>query len=244
MGPKMINAGKNIRRYRKQKGMTQDALAEKLHVTRQAISNWEIGKNQPDLDMLEETAKALDIDLEDLIRGEKWKYPRFQAKAIAWVIVLGIGALFLLADKLLIAPWLLELKGRTYRVMPFAVNSLVVQPVCYIALGMLVPAVVSLWYNVHPDGQMRMVLRFVSVLLLIPAILVILYLFSGYLPLFSRFVHFVLSDPTGFRQKTLCYFLPFFAGLCLYPAFIRLRTSASEIEPGSETHNSAPDCSN
>ncbi len=35
--------GKNIKKIRAEKGMTQDQLAEHLHVTRQAVSNWEQG---------------------------------------------------------------------------------------------------------------------------------------------------------------------------------------------------------
>lgn len=42
----MSNIGKNISKYRREKGMTQDQLAEKLHVTRQAVSNWETGVSQ------------------------------------------------------------------------------------------------------------------------------------------------------------------------------------------------------
>ena len=42
----MSNIGKNISKYRREKGMTQDQLAEKLHVTRQAVSNWEKGVSQ------------------------------------------------------------------------------------------------------------------------------------------------------------------------------------------------------
>ncbi len=38
--------GKNIKRFREEKKMTQDELAEKLCVTRQAISNWERGVSQ------------------------------------------------------------------------------------------------------------------------------------------------------------------------------------------------------
>lgn len=39
----MSNIGKNINKYRREKEMTQDQLAERLHVTRQAVSNWETG---------------------------------------------------------------------------------------------------------------------------------------------------------------------------------------------------------
>ena len=50
--------GKNIVKLRKEQGMSQEQLAQKLHVTRQAVSNWETGRSQPDLDMLEALASA------------------------------------------------------------------------------------------------------------------------------------------------------------------------------------------
>lgn len=37
--------GKNIKKNRSEKGMTQEQLAENLHVTRQAVSNWEQGES-------------------------------------------------------------------------------------------------------------------------------------------------------------------------------------------------------
>ena len=103
----MNNVGRNIRRYREEKKLTQDALAEELHVTRQAVSNWENGKNQPDLEMLEAAARALDLELTDLIYGKKQEYPRFQRKAVVWTIVLGTLTLLVLGDRLFLAPRLL-----------------------------------------------------------------------------------------------------------------------------------------
>ena len=54
---------KNIRKLRKERKLSQEQLAERLHVTRQAVSSWETGKNQPDIEMLEAIAKAFDTDL-------------------------------------------------------------------------------------------------------------------------------------------------------------------------------------
>ena len=45
--------GYNIRRFREAKGLTQEQLAERLNVTRQAVSNWETEKTQPDIDTLQ-----------------------------------------------------------------------------------------------------------------------------------------------------------------------------------------------
>lgn len=47
-----ITTGKQIRHLRTQSGMTQEELAGKLNVTRQALSNWERDVNEPDLNTL------------------------------------------------------------------------------------------------------------------------------------------------------------------------------------------------
>ncbi|MBO4697190.1 MAG: helix-turn-helix transcriptional regulator [Lachnospiraceae bacterium] len=50
--------GKNIARLRKEAGMTQEELAEKLSVTRQAVSGWERERTEPDLDMVQKAAQS------------------------------------------------------------------------------------------------------------------------------------------------------------------------------------------
>ena len=45
----MASVGSHIRRLRTAKHMTQEALAEKMFVTRQAVSAWETGKTLPDV---------------------------------------------------------------------------------------------------------------------------------------------------------------------------------------------------
>ena len=42
----------HIKQYREQRDMTWEALAERLSVTRRAVSNWECGKTQPDIETL------------------------------------------------------------------------------------------------------------------------------------------------------------------------------------------------
>lgn len=65
----MASVGKHIRQLRMAKKLTQEELAEKLHVTRQAVSAWERGQTQPDLDTLERIAQALDTEVTALIYG-------------------------------------------------------------------------------------------------------------------------------------------------------------------------------
>lgn len=64
----MSDFGKKLLEARKAKGYTQSALAEELHVSRQAISHWETGRSLPDLDMIGRLSVLLDLQnpLEEL----------------------------------------------------------------------------------------------------------------------------------------------------------------------------------
>lgn len=65
--------GKFIALNRKNKGLTQEQLAEKLGVTNKTISRWETGKYMPDLSLLKPLGKELGITLNELLSGEKIK---------------------------------------------------------------------------------------------------------------------------------------------------------------------------
>ena len=67
----MPKISKNIKKLRTERNLTQDALATKIHVTRQAISNWENDKTKPDIEALEKLAEVFGVDIEELIYGEK-----------------------------------------------------------------------------------------------------------------------------------------------------------------------------
>ena len=63
--------GENLTRIRKQKGISQSGLAEQLHISRQAVSNWERGKSYPDLEMLAEIANALEVPASALLSEKR-----------------------------------------------------------------------------------------------------------------------------------------------------------------------------
>ncbi len=67
----MSKISKNIKRLRTEKGFTQDLLAEKINITRQAVSSWENDRTQPDVEMLGKLAEVLDVSFEELIYGKK-----------------------------------------------------------------------------------------------------------------------------------------------------------------------------
>jgi len=65
----MESLGKHIQLLRKAHNMSQEELATKLNVTRQAISNWENSKTQPSVETLQEIAKVFNTDLQQVIEG-------------------------------------------------------------------------------------------------------------------------------------------------------------------------------
>lgn len=63
--------GKLIAKRRKEKGMTQGELAERLSVSNKTISKWETGAGLPDISILVNLASVLDISVDDLLRGKE-----------------------------------------------------------------------------------------------------------------------------------------------------------------------------
>lgn len=72
--------GKFILECRKNKKLTQSELAEKLGVTDKSISNWENGRNMPDLSLFKPLCDILEISINDLISGEKISKDKYQDK--------------------------------------------------------------------------------------------------------------------------------------------------------------------
>ena len=72
--------GKFIAECRRQRKMTQSELGEKLGVTEKSISNWENGRNMPDLSLFKPLCHELNISLNDLMSGEKVKEKEYRDK--------------------------------------------------------------------------------------------------------------------------------------------------------------------
>ena len=65
-----MEIGKKIKARRIELDMTQAQLAEKIHVSRSTISNWEIGRNYPDIQMIVDLSYCLDISIDTLLKGD------------------------------------------------------------------------------------------------------------------------------------------------------------------------------
>ena len=60
-----------LQELRKQKGLTQDQLAEKLFVSRTAVSKWESGRGYPNIESLKDLSKFFGVTIDDLLSGEE-----------------------------------------------------------------------------------------------------------------------------------------------------------------------------
>ena len=66
-----VKIGKLVAELRKEAGMTQEELGERLGVSQRSVSRWETGKNMPDLSLLTPLAETLGVSVTELLAGER-----------------------------------------------------------------------------------------------------------------------------------------------------------------------------
>lgn len=93
----MSDVSKNIRRFRKQNQLTQEELAAALNVTRQTVSNWEMSRSYPDLDMVVRLAETLHTDPNALLYPPQTKPVRLPGRPVAYKSIFITLLLFFLA---------------------------------------------------------------------------------------------------------------------------------------------------
>ena len=66
-----VKIGGFLRELRKGKGLTQEQLAEQFNISRRSVSRWETGSNMPDVGLLIEISDFFDVDIREVIDGER-----------------------------------------------------------------------------------------------------------------------------------------------------------------------------
>lgn len=89
-----IKTGKFIALLRKQNGLTQAALGEKLGVTDKTISRWENGNYMPDVEMFQLISREFDVSVNELLAGEFLSDEEFRKKADENVIAVSQASAF------------------------------------------------------------------------------------------------------------------------------------------------------
>ena len=77
----LLKTGSFILEMRKDKGLTQKQLADMIGVSDKAVSRWETGKGLPDTSIMPELCKVLDINVNELLSGERLNAEAYSGKA-------------------------------------------------------------------------------------------------------------------------------------------------------------------
>lgn len=92
-----MEIGEKIQLLRKEKQMTQNMVAEVLHVSTQAVSNWERGKGYPDIQNILQLSDLFDVSLDELIKEDvDFKEALLEKKVHGWLDLLFYGLTFVL----------------------------------------------------------------------------------------------------------------------------------------------------
>lgn len=196
----MADVGKNIKKIRKEKNLTQDDLAERLHCTRQTISNYENGKSEPNIELLIEIAGVLDVEVNDLIYGLKKKANRRKQKAKA-VIILMAGVIMLAAIALLMPA--AENAWRRFDIYPKFLLRITFRPIALTLFGWGLAEIITELFEIPMKKAVyRKFARFAYyVLLVCVSVLVLVTLWMGVEMVWSWY----MSDKILKVQDSFCF---------------------------------------
>lgn len=102
-----MDIGQKILEIRKAEGLSQTEFAEKFHVTRQTVSNWENGRNYPDMETLLRISDEYDITFDELVKSDKElmrsidRSRRVATKSVMIFALIGIVIVTMVLIKLL-----------------------------------------------------------------------------------------------------------------------------------------------
>lgn len=154
--------------------MTQDDLAQKMNITRQAISAWERGCTEPDIQTLVLLAQTLNVDANELLFGRKSNHKPTIQKADLRMAAVSFGVtLIILILQLVLYPYLLKLQSEN--MIQFVVSyKQIIPPIGCFAGGVFLLSTIALFFRFRISNRWCLLFLILSVLLSVPAGVVIL----------------------------------------------------------------------
>ena len=96
-----MDIGKKLKEEREERNLTQKELSEILHVSRQTISSWEVGRTYPDLDVLVAISELYNTPLDDLLKEDSqmvrditYKVKKSERRKVINIILAGLLVVF------------------------------------------------------------------------------------------------------------------------------------------------------
>ena len=166
----MNAVAKHLKTLRRERQLTQEALAELLHVTRQTVSSWETGKTQPDIETLTALAATLGTDVNGLIYGPRpaeIPYPNNRRGRIVFALVCAVLVAIWAVLELTLVPHLKALQTRRYEVWPGLIYRSTVRPLAGLALAGFGLGTLSIWKDIRVKRRaVRLAFRTAGIVLL------------------------------------------------------------------------------
>ncbi len=141
----MTALSENIKRFRTQNNITQEELAEKINVTRQAVSNWENGKTEPDIETLTKIAQIFDISIDELVDGIPKGIAELRGKKIHLKLGIIFTAFYVLSSLifLMISEPLQEYVASTYNTFMYFIFGFIWKPLSVISGGIGISSLIA-----------------------------------------------------------------------------------------------------
>ena len=95
-----IKIGSFLAELRKEQGLTQEALGEKLGVTNKTVSRWENGNYLPPVEMLKELSELYAVSINEILCGEHIEKEQYQKKAEETITGILANSPFSLKDSI------------------------------------------------------------------------------------------------------------------------------------------------
>ncbi len=214
----MSKVGNNIKEGRIRKGFTQDQLANILHVTRQTVSNWETGRNEPDLETLKSLSDILETDVSVFLgEADTGSYRQMQKKYIRTALVLGAFSAAGFVANIWVEPALRLLMQHKFKAIPYWTYSFGAVTLYLISIGICIGSIISLWKDLSMKAKQKWAFTLIGIVLVTPALVTALqFVFWGTVIGADKGLAFPIMFRASIFAKFLTTGAPVLAGLCFF----------------------------
>lgn len=164
--------GRHIRQLRTVNHMTQDDLAQQLHVTRQNISSWETGKSAVSVEYLTALSALFDVSIEELIYGPSPNRPyrKFQRRYFVCIGICGLLLLLILLSRLTALPYIHDIQSTSFLTVYGVLYTIILRVLSSALAGVMLCALVSLWGDLRLRPPFRRISLIFGILFFLAAI--------------------------------------------------------------------------
>lgn len=225
----MGDLAKSLQSKRKSAGLTQEALAQRIGTTRQAISSWERGITEPDISTLEKLADIYAVDINALVSGKPAasSYIKFQKPYLKIAISTSVIATLICILQVTLYPYLRNVLANNYDGSAFFLflYQMTVPTIGWFLCGIFFVDFLLLFYNVTATDFWKRIFVVLGFGALLPSLLVGIdcifgNIFSRYVPYFIYNLYFpALKYPL--LQLFLFKIFPLCSGSLCFMGFLK-----------------------